>query len=74
MLVNFNLERRSEATRSSIHLRSVQFHSFVPVMTEQTAAVGHKVGKPLLHNWVEEVSAVNHFRGLANVKSSRETS
>lgn len=43
-------------------------------MTEQTAAVGHKVGKPMLHNWVEEVSAVNHFRGLANVKSSRETS
>ncbi|XP_005921784.1 sperm associated antigen 8 isoform X1 [Haplochromis burtoni] len=23
-------------------------------MTEQTAAVGHKVGKPMLHNWVEE--------------------
>ncbi|XP_006803544.1 sperm-associated antigen 8 isoform X1 [Neolamprologus brichardi] len=23
-------------------------------MTEQTAAAGHKVGKPMLHNWVEE--------------------
>ncbi|XP_025764683.1 sperm-associated antigen 8 isoform X1 [Oreochromis niloticus] len=33
-------------------------------MTEQTAAAGHKVGKPMSHNWVEEIFMV--FQRLKN--------